>query len=138
MNDPGPFVLKTGLSDFYVEYQLNAHLAAAEQRVPVLSALHGHVVDVFNEHGVQILSPHYIADPEQPAVVPRDRWYAEPAEAFSGGGRVWNGERDRGARAQRGWRFDGARAAGGGAAGGAAAGAVNETPVPTPDAAEIR
>ncbi|MDQ6925228.1 MAG: mechanosensitive ion channel family protein, partial [Candidatus Eremiobacteraeota bacterium] len=81
LDTPKPFVLKTGLSDFYVEYQLNAHLAAADCRIPVLSALHGHVVDVFNEHEVQILSPHYMADPPTPAVVPRSRWFASPARA---------------------------------------------------------
>lgn len=79
--DPPAFVLKTGLSDFYVEYQLNAHLAEAHRRIPVLSALHGHVVDVFNEHGVPILSPHYVADPPAPAVVPRERWFAAPARS---------------------------------------------------------
>lgn len=88
LDTPRPFVLKIGLSDFYVEYQLNAHLAAADRRIPVLSALHGHVVDVFNEHEVQILSPHYMADPPTPAVVPRSRWFASPARAAAADGLV--------------------------------------------------
>jgi hypothetical protein len=37
------------------------------------------IQDVFNEFGVQIVSPNYEADPEGPKVVPRDRWYAAPA-----------------------------------------------------------
>lgn len=77
--EPPPFVLTTELSDFYIAYQLNVHLAAAHQRIPVLSALHANIVDAFNEHGVQILSPHYVGDPKSPAVVARDRWYAAPA-----------------------------------------------------------
>jgi len=34
---------------------------------------------VFNEHGVQIMSPQYISDPAEPKVVPPDQWYAAPA-----------------------------------------------------------
>ena len=36
----------------------------------MLDELHAHIQDVFNEHGVQIMSPHYLADPPQPQVVP--------------------------------------------------------------------
>ena len=45
----------------------------------VLDALLGNIQDAFNEHGVQIMSPNYEADPPQPAIVPRDQWYAAPA-----------------------------------------------------------
>lgn len=77
--DPAPFVLIPALQDFYVEYELNAHLAAAADRNRVRSALHANIVDVFNEHGVQIMSPHYEAEPSRPAVVPREQWYRAPA-----------------------------------------------------------
>ena len=53
--------------------------------MPVLSALHRHIVDAFNEHGVQILSPHYVADPPAPAVVPPERWHAAPARRVDTG-----------------------------------------------------
>ncbi len=79
-----PFVLKTGLGDFYVEYQLNAALERPEERVRVLDQLHGHVLDCFNEYGVQITSPHYVKDPANEKVVPRERWHSAPAD---GGGR---------------------------------------------------
>jgi hypothetical protein len=36
---------------------------------------------VFNEYGVQIMSPHYVLDPKQPQVVPKDKWFAAPAQA---------------------------------------------------------
>ena len=45
----------------------------------VLSELHGQIQDVFNEHGVQIMSPHFNSQPEQDLVVPKDRWFLPPA-----------------------------------------------------------
>jgi len=47
----------------------------------VLNELHAHIQDVFNEYGVQIMSPNYEADPADKKFVPRDRWYAAPAPA---------------------------------------------------------
>ncbi len=87
-HNPPPFVLKTALSDFYIEYQLNAILEKPPERIRVLDRLHANILDSFNEFGVQITSPHYIADPSQPAVVPRDKWYEPPAatEGVSEGG----------------------------------------------------
>ncbi|HEX6058364.1 MAG TPA: mechanosensitive ion channel domain-containing protein [Gemmatimonadaceae bacterium] len=77
--DAEPFVLQTALSDFYVEYELNVLVDEPHERRRVLSALHENIQDVFNEYGVQIMSPHYEGDPRAPAVVPRERWYAPPA-----------------------------------------------------------
>jgi small-conductance mechanosensitive channel len=77
--DPKPFVLKTALSDFYIEYQLNAVVEQPEARILVLDRLHANIVDAFNEFGVQITSPHYIADPPTPFVVPREKWNLPPA-----------------------------------------------------------
>ena len=37
------------------------------------------VLDVFNEHGVQIMSPHYLGDPDEEKVVPPSRWFESPA-----------------------------------------------------------
>ena len=45
----------------------------------ILSELHRHILDVFNEHGVQIMSPHYLGDPRGPKVVAKEDWYAAPA-----------------------------------------------------------
>jgi hypothetical protein len=45
----------------------------------VLNELHGHVQDLFNEHGVQIMSPNYEADPQSPKVVSREEWFKSPA-----------------------------------------------------------
>jgi small-conductance mechanosensitive channel len=80
--EPAPIVRQTALSDYYVEYRLVAYtpLEHPAPRVEVLSRLHGHIQDVFNEHGVQIMSPHYVLDPKAPQVVPKDQWYAAPAK----------------------------------------------------------
>jgi len=84
--EPPPFVNQTALSDFYVEYQLNAHLERPEKRIRVLADLHANIQDVFNEHGVQIMSPHYEADPADKKWVPRERWHEPPAKPPDGAG----------------------------------------------------
>ena len=69
--EPKPWVAQTALSDFYIEYRLLARMDAArpESRLQILTSLNENVVDVFNEHGVQIMSPHYMSDPSEPKVV---------------------------------------------------------------------
>ena len=41
--------------------------------------LHRNILDVFNEYGVQIMTPAYEGDPAVPKIVPRDQWYMAPA-----------------------------------------------------------
>lgn len=82
VEDPPPRVFQTALSDFYVAYRL-AGLAIPSDprpRAQVLNMLHQNIQDVFNEHGVQIMSPHYLGDPPQAKLVPKDQWYAAPAQ----------------------------------------------------------
>jgi small-conductance mechanosensitive channel len=83
---PEPFVRQTALSDYYVEYRLIAYSPAQGPmvRADLLNRLHGHIQDVFYEHGVQIMSPHYMMDPKEPQVVPKEKWYAPPATPPSG------------------------------------------------------
>ena len=78
---PAPYVIQTELADFYVAYRLVAASdeAVPRQRMEVLNDLHAAVQDVFNEHGVQIMSPHYVLDPRAPKVVPKERWHEAPA-----------------------------------------------------------
>ena len=66
-NDPKPFVRQTALSDFYVEYQVNAYLEKPERRLLTLSKLHTNIQESFNEAGIVIVSPHYVNDPPHPA-----------------------------------------------------------------------
>ena len=46
---------------------------------PIYGEMHRNILDVFNEYGVAIMTPAYEGDPEQPKLVPKDRWYTEPA-----------------------------------------------------------
>jgi small-conductance mechanosensitive channel len=82
---PEPIVRQTALSDYYVEYRLVAYSPAESPmaRADLLNRLHGNIQDVFNEHGVQIMSPHYMMDPKEPQVVPKDKWFTPPAKASS-------------------------------------------------------
>lgn len=76
---PEPIVLQKQLSDFYVEYELRVALETPSRRASTLSQLHAHIQDVFNQYGVQIMSPHYKTDPAEPVVVPKAKWHTPPA-----------------------------------------------------------
>jgi len=78
--EPRPFMLQTSLGDFAAHYQINAYCHDVSNLPRVYSDLHANIQDVFNENGVQIMSPAYVADPEAAKIVPPDRWYAEPAQ----------------------------------------------------------
>ena len=80
--DPAPRVIQTALSDFYPEYRLVCQAVPSEPRprAEVMNALHGHIQDVFNEYGVQIMSPHYLADPQVAKLVPKRDWHLPPAQ----------------------------------------------------------
>jgi small-conductance mechanosensitive channel len=83
--EPPPRVLQRELSDFYVQYQLMAHLEEGQSRAAVLSDLHAQIQDAFNEYGVQIMSPHFEAQPRKPVLVPKSAWYAPPAPSSDSG-----------------------------------------------------
>jgi len=82
VDTPAPTVFQTALSDFYPEYRIVAHALPSEPlpRAKVISELHANIQDVFNEHGVQIMSPHYLGDPAEAKVVPPAKWYPAPAK----------------------------------------------------------
>ena len=77
--EPEPLVLQTGLEDFYVRYTLLVCLQRQDERALTLHALHAHIQDLFNEYGVQIMSPNYVSDPAAPKLVSRKDWFAAPA-----------------------------------------------------------
>ncbi len=79
LKEPHPFVLQTKLGDFAVNYELNAYCDQPHRVPEVYSELHRNVLDVFNEHSVAIMTPAYVADPEEPKFVPKARWYEAPA-----------------------------------------------------------
>jgi hypothetical protein len=67
------------LEDFYVRYTLFVCLERLHAKPQILDALHANIQDLFNEYGVQIMSPNYVLDPAAPKVVARKNWFAPPA-----------------------------------------------------------
>jgi small-conductance mechanosensitive channel len=80
--EPAPKVFQTSLSDFYPEYRLVCHAQHTQPRprATALSALHANIQDVFNQYGVQIMSPHYVLDPNAEKTVSAERKYLAPAK----------------------------------------------------------
>ena len=73
--EPAPRVWQKALSNFYVEYELVVNLDHPEERLPILSELHMHIQDAFNEAGVQIMSPAFESQPEKKIFVPKAQWF---------------------------------------------------------------
>ena len=80
---PKPFVMQEALQDFYVKYTLWVALERQDSRPYTMSALHANIQDLFNEYGVQIMSPNYMLDPAAPKIVPQKDWFAAPARPDS-------------------------------------------------------
>lgn len=78
---PAPFVNIKSLGDFAVVYELNAPSGDPLTLSRQYTALHQSVLDVFNEHGVQIMTPAYEGDPPEPKIVKPQDWYLPPASA---------------------------------------------------------
>jgi len=87
MEEPRPFVQQQALGDFAVTYEINVYTDDAKAMHAIYTDLHRNILDVFNEHGVQIMTPAYEGDPEVPKVVPREQWYLAPARAAEEEGR---------------------------------------------------
>ena len=81
LTEPAPKVFQTALSDFYPEYLLICQAIPSEPRprAEVINLLHANIQDVLNEYGVQIMSPHYLSDPENEKIVGQNDWYKKPA-----------------------------------------------------------
>ena len=79
--EPRAFVFEKQLGEFAVTYELNVYCTNVNAMRALYAALHRNVLDVFNEHGVQIMTPAYEGDPEQPKVVAPKDWFTAPAKA---------------------------------------------------------
>ena len=79
LREPRPFVLQKALGDFCVTYELNVYCDRPQAMPQLYTELHRAILDVFNEFGVQIMTPAYEGDPPQPKVVPREQWFTAPA-----------------------------------------------------------
>lgn len=76
-----PVVRKLGLLDWYTSYELQVRLLPTTKLPDGRNALHSSIIDVFNEFGVQIMSPNFVMQPKAAVVVPQEAWYAAPAVA---------------------------------------------------------
>ncbi|MCQ3922943.1 MAG: mechanosensitive ion channel protein MscS [Rhodocyclaceae bacterium] len=81
LSTPPAYVVQTALADFYVAYKL---IVQVDSEVPatrarIASDLHAAIQDSFNRYGVQIMSPHYMDDPQTPKVVAVSSWAPRPA-----------------------------------------------------------
>ena len=84
LREPPPFVLMTGLGEFNVKYEINVYCDRPQEMPRLYTALHQNILDIFNMHGVQIMTPSYEGDPEAPKVVPKERWFNPPAKPPAG------------------------------------------------------
>jgi small-conductance mechanosensitive channel len=80
LREPPPFVLQRALGDFAVTYELNVYCRTPEVMLALYAEMHRNILDVFNEYGVQIMTPAYEGDPAEPKVVPKAEWYPAPAK----------------------------------------------------------
>jgi len=79
LQEPPPFVLKKGLGDYSVNYEVNAYCEDSHRMDKVYNELHSNILDEFNEYGVAIMTPSYEADPQTPKLVPKENWFNPPA-----------------------------------------------------------
>jgi small-conductance mechanosensitive channel len=79
LREPAPLIRQTELGSFGVSYEVNARLENPGERIATLTRLHANIQDEFNQHGVPIMVPSYESDPEQPALVPPEKWHTAPA-----------------------------------------------------------
>jgi small-conductance mechanosensitive channel len=80
MREPPPFVLQKELGDFCVTYEINVYCDRPQESLKFYTALHRNILDIFNEYGVQIMTPAYEGDPEIAKIVPKDKWFEAPAK----------------------------------------------------------
>jgi small-conductance mechanosensitive channel len=85
---PKPYVRQRQLGDFYVSYLLVARIEDEKLRFDTLSILHANIQDAFNEFGVQIMSPHFMVQPDNTVGVPASKWYSPPAITKAEGSEV--------------------------------------------------
>ena len=71
-------MLQKELGDFSVTYEINLYCDSAQKMLRLYTDLPEHL-DIFNEYGVQIMTPAYETDPKEPKVVSKAQWYKAPA-----------------------------------------------------------
>jgi small-conductance mechanosensitive channel len=61
LKEPKPFVLQRAFDDFFVIYEINIYVQEADLMAVIYSELNQNIQDVFNEAGIEIMSPSYTA-----------------------------------------------------------------------------
>ncbi|HPH53149.1 MAG TPA: mechanosensitive ion channel family protein [Bacteroidales bacterium] len=61
LREPKPYVIQSALNEFYASYKIHVYINDAKLQLKVLSELHGHIQDVCNENGIELILPHYLA-----------------------------------------------------------------------------
>jgi small-conductance mechanosensitive channel len=79
LRQPSPFVRQKLLGDFCITYEINVYCSDPQASNQLYTELHRNILDVFNEYGVQIMTPAYERDPADAKVVPREKWFEAPA-----------------------------------------------------------
>ena len=74
------FNRRGGRGDFCVYLRAEGVLRRPSRHGDPLHELARNILDVFNEYGVQIMTPAYEKDPKEPKVVPKEQWFAAPAQ----------------------------------------------------------
>ena len=59
--EPKPFVFHTSLNDFHVSYEINAYTQEPNQMDVIYSELRTNIQQEFNDAGIEIMSPTYLA-----------------------------------------------------------------------------
>jgi small-conductance mechanosensitive channel len=57
--EPMPFVLQTGLDDFYARYQINCYTKEMERVPRIYTQLYENIQNGFREAGIDMTAPHY-------------------------------------------------------------------------------
>ena len=84
LKDPPPYIRHHGLGEFAVRYEINGYCGDAQTIEATYTDLSRNILDAFNEHGVQIMTPAYEGDPEKAKIVAKDAWFAAPARKDGG------------------------------------------------------
>jgi small-conductance mechanosensitive channel len=59
--EPKPFVLQTGLDDFYAKYEINAYTKYVEKFQVIYSELFQNIQDEFRAAGISMYAPHFVS-----------------------------------------------------------------------------
>ena len=57
LREPPPFILQKSLDDYAVTYELNVYTDNPSAMYQLYTELHRNILDVFNEHNIQIVTP---------------------------------------------------------------------------------